>query len=115
MVLRRLLLIVSTAVLLAALANWWRQRNEAEPAAGPPEWPPWPDAPTTTPPAPITSAPAWVEATDDEAPAGYPIKLKVSSGIFHVPGGRFYERTNPDRWYATADAAIADGYRQSKT
>jgi hypothetical protein len=115
MVLRRLLLIVSTAVLLAALANWWRQRNEPGLAAGPPEWPPWPDVPTPPPTTPATSAPAWVEATDGEDPAGYPIKLKVSSGIFHVPGGRFYERTNPDRWYATAEAAIADGYRQSKT
>ena len=129
MVLRRLLVIVSTAVVLAAFANWWRQRSEATSPAGPPEWPPWPDAPTaptTTPTTPTTTptttattptapTPAWVEGSDGEAPAGYPIKLKVSSGIFHVPGGRFYERTNPDRWYATAEAAIADGYRQSKT
>ncbi len=39
----------------------------------------------------------------------------MSSGIFHVPGGRFYERTHADRWYATGEAAEADGYRQSKT
>lgn len=125
MVLRRLLVIVSTAVVLAAFASWWRQRSEATSPAGPPEWPPWPDAPTapttatataSTPTATTaTPASAWVEGSGGEAPAGYPIKLKVSSGIFHVPGGRFYERTNPDRWYATAEAAIADGYRQSKT
>ena len=48
------------------------------------------------------------------APDGFPVKVKVSSGIFHVPGGRFYERTRADRWYATSDAAEADGYRQSK-
>lgn len=120
MVLRRLLVIVSTAVLVAALANWWRQRSETTSAADPPEWPPWSDAATTTTAttttaAPTTSAPAWVAGSDGEAPVGYPVKLNESSGIFHVPGGRFYERTNPDRWYATAEAAIADGYRQSKT
>ena len=120
MVLRRLLVIVSTAVLVAALATWWRQRSEATSFADPPEWPPWSDAPTTATtapdaPAPDAPAPAWVDGSDGDPPAGYPIKLKVSSGIFHVPGGRFYERTNPDRWYATAEAAIADGYRQSKT
>ena len=115
MVLRRLLVIVSTAVVLAAFASWWRQRSEATSPAGPPEWPPWPDAPTAPTATTARPASAWVEGSGGEAPAGYPIKLKVSSGIFHVPGGRFYERTNPDRWYATAEAAIADGYRQSKT
>ena len=115
MVLRRLLLIVSTAVLVAVFANWWRQRDDGAVDSGPPEWPPWPDATVSPVAGTADRAPTWVEATDGEAPAGYPIKLKVSSGIFHVPGGRFYERTNPDRWYATADAAIADGYRQSKT
>ena len=119
MVPRRLLVIVSTAVLVAALANWWRQRSESTSAADPPQWPPWPDAPTTTAPATTAaareSAPAWIAGSDGEAPVGYPVKLNESSGIFHVPGGRFYQRTNPDRWYATAEAAIADGYRQSKT
>jgi len=115
MVLRRLLVIVTTAVLLAAFAGWWRQRSEPNSVADPPEWPPWPDAPTAATTAPTAPASAWVDGSDGDAPAGYPIKLKGSSGIFHVPGGRFYERTNPDRWYATAEAAIADGYRQSKT
>jgi hypothetical protein len=70
-------------------------------------------------PAPIEdreARPTWVTATGDgTAPDGYPVKVKESSGIFHLPGGRFYDRTNPDRWYATAEAAIADGYRRSKT
>jgi methylphosphotriester-DNA--protein-cysteine methyltransferase len=42
------------------------------------------------------------------------VKVKTSSGIFHVPGGRSYERTNPDRCYATPAAAEADGYRPAK-
>jgi hypothetical protein len=42
------------------------------------------------------------------------VKVNESSGIFHLPGGRFYQRTNPDRCYATADEAEADGYRRAK-
>jgi hypothetical protein len=52
---------------------------------------------------------------DGSCPRGYPLKAKESSGIFHVPGGRFYERTNPDRCYANAADAEADGYRRSKS
>lgn len=58
----------------------------------------------------------WVAANDDgSTPAGHPVKVKESSGIFHLPGGRFYDRTKADRCYATAAAAQADGYRQSKS
>ncbi len=31
-----------------------------------------------------------------------------------MPGGRFYERTKAERCYQSADAALADGYRQAK-
>ncbi|MGZ4672652.1 MAG: sunset domain-containing protein [Ilumatobacteraceae bacterium] len=49
-----------------------------------------------------------------ECPAGYPIKVNEDSGIYHVPGGRFYARTAADRCYANADDALADGYRPAK-
>ena len=55
----------------------------------------------------------WVEAVDGDAPASHPIKV-ASSGIYHVPGGRFYARTVPTRCYATAEDAEADGYRRAK-
>ncbi|MCZ7527102.1 MAG: hypothetical protein M5U14_12400 [Acidimicrobiia bacterium] len=42
------------------------------------------------------------------------MKAKLASGIFHVPGGLSYERTNPDRCYATPTDAQADGLRPSK-
>ena len=61
-------------------------------------------APTTT----------WVDPVDGACPPGFPVKVKLSSGIFHVPGGRFHERTSPDRCYATPAAAEADGYRPAK-
>ena len=51
----------------------------------------------------------------DVIEAGFPVKAKVASGIFHVEGGRNYARTKPDRCYASAEAAEADGLRQSKT
>ena len=54
-------------------------------------------------------------AADGAVPDGYPVKVKVTSGIFHVPGGRFYERTSADRCYPSADDAEADGYRPSKS
>ncbi|MAT06940.1 MAG: hypothetical protein CL424_18055 [Acidimicrobiaceae bacterium] len=57
---------------------------------------------------------AWVEPTDGACPVGFPIKGNANSGIYHVPGGRFYDRTVPERCYATEDAAVADGYRRAK-
>jgi micrococcal nuclease len=51
---------------------------------------------------------------DGQCPDGYPIKVNPTSGIFHVPGGRFYDRTVAQRCYASAEAAERDGYRQAK-
>ena len=34
-------------------------------------------------------------------PAGYPIKGNASSMIYHVPGGGFYNRTNPEECFAS--------------
>jgi hypothetical protein len=38
----------------------------------------------------------------------------VRSGIFHLPGGEFYDRTVPDRCYGTPAGAEADGLRAAK-
>ena len=71
-----------------------------------------------TPPrgTPAAAAPAapWVEPVDGGAPASHPIKAKMSSGIYHSPGGLNYERTKPDRCYRDAAAAEADGLRPAK-
>jgi hypothetical protein len=58
--------------------------------------------------------PAWVEARNGACPPTHPIKVKTASGIYHVPGSQFYERTRPDRCYVDAAAAEADGYRAAK-
>ena len=120
----------------------WQRQNSDAPAA-PPTWPPIdttpPPVPNDTPAAPVTAAPVstfaavsnepaeepaaapgatgdrrWVDPVDGECPPGYPIKANDNSGIFHVPGGRFYNRTVPERCYADADDALADGYRAAK-
>ncbi len=57
----------------------------------------------------------WIRPDEHGAcPAEYPVKANDNSGIFHLPGGRFYDRTKPERCYSDAVAAAADGYRAAK-
>lgn len=80
------------------------------------------EAPTATKPEPAaelatataTEASTWVEPEGGVCPASHPVKVKLASGIFHVPGGLAYERTAPDRCYQDAASAEADGFRPSK-
>jgi hypothetical protein len=76
----------------------------------------WEAQPFPFPPQPaVDTTSPWVEAADNGAcPAHHPVKAKLTSGIFHVPGGANYARTQADRCYRSADAAEADGLRPSK-
>ena len=58
--------------------------------------------------------PGWVAAVNGECPETHPVKAKLSSGIYHLPGMLAYARTNPDRCYLDAAAAEADGLRPAK-
>ncbi|MET0144117.1 MAG: hypothetical protein ABW122_13595 [Ilumatobacteraceae bacterium] len=58
---------------------------------------------------------AWVASDDGACPVSHPVKANANSGIFHVPGGRFYDRTHAERCYRDATAAAADGYRAAKS
>lgn len=116
----------------AAYAAWtvWRRQQSPLPAAAP-EWPPMASPATsasastaastdTAGPGPAPEPPPaadarWVLPVDGACPAGYPVKVKTASKIHHVPGGRFYDRTAPDRCYADAAAAEADGYRAARS
>jgi hypothetical protein len=60
------------------------------------------------PPAP------WVEATDGVCPTSHPVKGKLSSRIFHLPGMLNYDRTRADRCYRDVTAAEEDGLRPAK-
>ena len=64
--------------------------------------------------APLLDGSTWVPPVDGTCPAGFPVKANANSRIFHVPGGRFYERTVPERCYTTPQSAEADGYRPAK-
>jgi hypothetical protein len=122
----------------AGYAMWitW-QRQHAPAPVDAPEWPPL-DPPTGTTPssdaveptseperqptetAPAASPadavrPAWVAPVDGNCPDGFPIKANDNSGIYHLPGGRFYARTVPERCYARTEDAEADGYRAAKS
>lgn len=67
------------------------------------------------PVAPTTAATTtWVEPTGDVCPTTHPVKAKLSSKIFHLPGMLNYDRTRPDRCYSTGEAAEGDGLRPAK-
>ena len=51
---------------------------------------------------------------DGSCPTAYPVKGKLASGIYHLPGSSHYDRTRPDRCYKDPAAAEADGLRAAK-
>src|SRR4051812_10677570 len=102
---RRLLLLILVVGLGFVVARARRAVLEPEPDRDP-----WSTEPPVTLEAHAEVGAAWLEAYGDmSAPAGHLVKAKLSSGIYHVPGGAMYDRTKPDRWYADAAAAEADG------
>jgi hypothetical protein len=87
-----------------------RRRQSSPPST--PQWPPMATAPVAQ--AAPELAPRWVVPVNGDCPDGYPVKANDNSGIFHVPGGRFYARTIAERCYANANDAVTDGYRAAK-
>ena len=84
-------------------------------SAAPSSRPPPGSSPSPSPaPAPAPTAAPWVEPVGDACPTSHPVKAKLSSKIFHLPGMANYERTNPDRCYLDAAEAEADGLRPAK-
>jgi hypothetical protein len=111
--LRRLFLLA--VISGAAFAVWTAMQRRNEPATSTPA--PSPPRSPSPSPAPTPTAPAaperWCEPVDGNCPEGYPVKV-AKSGIYHVPGGRSYERTTAYRCYMNAEHAEADGYRRAK-
>lgn len=66
--------------------------------------------------APKKKAPvaAWVEAAGGVCPTSHPVKGKLASKIFHLPGMLNYDRTRADRCYRDGAAAEKDGLRPAK-
>jgi hypothetical protein len=116
------LLRLALVVALVALVLMRRRRTAATSVADP-AWPPLdrpdPDgrwAPAAASPIPDEVPPSqrWSEPVGKGCPPGFEVKVKLASGIYHLPGMFAYERTIPDRCYASADAAEADGFRAAK-
>lgn len=61
-----------------------------------------------------TSRPA--RTYSGQGPNGETIKGNNNKGkkIYHVPGGAYYDRTDPEEWFFTEEEAQAAGYRPSK-
>lgn len=57
---------------------------------------------------------AWVEPVGGICPPSHPVKAKLSSLIYHLPGMVAYERTRANRCYTDAAAAEADGFFRAK-
>jgi hypothetical protein len=100
-------LFAGVVLVLLKIAEW----REEEAVLDRDPWAPGPSLDAETGPVP---AAAWVEPHEEHCPPGYPIKAKVKSGIYHLPGMTAYERTRPDRCYADEAAAQADGLRKAK-
>ena len=104
---------------------------ESRPIGAPASWPPLelepeptivattalvpdPEAPVANAAAPKKAATAWVEPSGDVCPTTHPVKAKLSSKIFHLPGMLHYDRTKPDRCYVDGPSAEGDGLRPAK-
>lgn len=99
---RRLMRVVFYLSLLGGLAVWASRLYARRPLP-----------PIERAAAPGSASP-WVAPVDGACPTTHPVKAKLASKIFHVPGGASYERTVPDRCYVDAAAAEADGLRAAK-
>ena len=103
-----LLLAVLGGVAVALTRLLRHEEHEALPLPARPSEP-WP---------PLTPEPAaertWVEPSGDVCPTSHPVKAKLASKIFHLPGMANYDRTKPDRCYVDATAAEGDGLRAAK-
>ena len=62
-------------------------------------------------PAAELPAGAVVGNADGSAPEGYEIKGNADSGLYHVPGSAFYNRTVAEFYFASAEAAEAAGFQ----
>jgi micrococcal nuclease len=102
----------------AGSAEPWPRLSSDPAVAAPPIARAVPDPAAPGPTAPVVEeavvAKVWVAPTGGVCPTTHPVKAKLASKIFHLPGMANYERTNPDRCYADASSAEADGLRPAK-
>ncbi len=118
---RRVVLIGLVAgVAVGAVIVTTRRRSALVTEVGTAEWPPLrlttPLVDVEVPPAAADAAElaTWVPSSAGQCPSTHPVKGNRNSGIYHLPGGRFYDATVAERCYRDPAAAEADGMRASK-
>ncbi len=62
----------------------------------------------------IATLPAFVTPEAGVCPPTHPVKAKLASRLFHLPGMFAYDRTRADRCYLDGATAVADGFVQAK-
>jgi len=62
----------------------------------------------------VPASARWSDPVEKACPPGFEVKVKLASGIYHLPGMFAYDRTIPDRCYASPEAAESDGFRAAK-
>jgi len=107
---RRRLLLLAVVIGIGFLVA--RARRAA--LAPEPDRDPWSTEPPVALQAPAHVGAAWLDPVEGQCPPTHPVKAKMSSGIYHLPGMLAYARTHPDRCYVDAAAAQADGLRPAK-
>ncbi len=125
---RLLVLLIIGGSSTAAYRVLKRRGNREWSGSQTPEWPPFEPPSPTDEIAPFSSsgavtaaatvaadAPDWLPPIDGACPPGYLIKANDNSHIYHVAGGRFYDRTVAERCYSTEATAERDGYRRAKS
>ncbi|MDV3222918.1 50S ribosomal protein L17 [Intrasporangium sp.] len=50
---------------------------------------------------------------DGSAPEGYTVKGNASSGLYHEPDGQWYEQTQAEFWFKSAEDAEAAGFKKA--
>lgn len=85
--------VAATGVIAVIFVGFWLYRTGSSPASG------------------------GVNPVGNTCPAAYPVEGNIASGgtrIYHMPGWRYYDATNPERCFANPAAAEAEGFRASE-
>jgi hypothetical protein len=117
--LKRLTLLALVAGAGAFVWSMVKQRRATLQPSSEPAWPPLQLSTTPDDEPAGVAAPHFTQISEEHSTSGGSERWRTPvdgqcPGIFHLPGGRSYERTVPERCYATAEDAAADGYRQAK-
>ena len=116
----RFLLLVTVAGVALVVAR--RRSSATTELSAPATWPPFDEGGpermaeplASTVPEDVPASERWIDPVERACPPGFEVKVKLASGIYHLPGMFAYQRTVPDRCYSSAEAAEADGFRPAK-